>query len=87
MRPRPTHERDSIDDDGQILGEHGLHAVLVGRELEDVDPEATDGSDQGQVLRPGQVEVDQVTGGVVRLEKNKSTKTDITGTKKEKPAS
>ena len=60
VRSRPTHEGDSINDDGEVLGEDGLDAVLVGRKFEDVDTEAADRGHQGQVLGARKVQVDQM---------------------------
>ena len=62
MRPRPTHERDPIDDDGEVLREDRVDGDLVGRQLEDVDAEAADGRHQGEVLLTGATEVDRGVG-------------------------
>ncbi len=57
---RPAHERDPVDDDGQVLRVHRLDGRLVGRELEDVDAERADGGDERRVLLARKAKVDRI---------------------------
>ena len=64
MRARPAHERDAVDDDGQILRVHRLRGALVRRQLQDVHAEAAQGRHEDGVLLAGRRHVDR---GAARL--------------------
>ena len=64
MRAGPAHECDAVDDDGQILRVHRLGGALVGRQLQNVHPEAAEGGNEDGVLLARQRHVDR---GAARL--------------------
>ena len=59
MRSGAAHERDAIDDDGQILRVYRLGGALVGRQLKHVHPEAAQGRHQDGVLLARRRHVDR----------------------------
>ena len=69
MRSRPAHERDAVDDDGQILRVHRLRGALIGRQLQHVNPEAAQGGHEDGVLLARYRHVDR---GAARLGLDKS---------------